>query len=135
MLTPFFNTDNPDSRCGHNDHCCHADASHSSGLCLWFEVQQRVRHLDFLFPFILLSASDVIFSRDTLELGSIANSRSKPPAPTSSRIEVSVHRAFEQHLASQKTDHDSSEGSNAQTLHEKPNVSWSVVDDIERGEV
>lgn len=90
---------------------------------------------DFLFLFIYLSASDVIFSRDTLELGSIANSRSKPPAPTSSRIEVTVHRAFEQHLASQKTDHDSSEGSNAQTLHEKPNVSWSVVDDIERGEV
>ena len=91
--------------------------------------------LDFLFLFILLSASDVLFSPNSLELSSIAYTRSKPTPPTPSRIEVTVHRAFEQQLASQKTDNDLTEGSNVQTAHEKPNVSWSVRDDVERGEV
>jgi hypothetical protein len=60
--------------------------------------------------------------------------RSKPVGATSlsqSRIEVTVHKAFEQHPTSQKTD-SGSDSSNAQT-HEKPNVSWSLVDDLERG--
>jgi hypothetical protein len=91
--------------------------------------------LDFLFLFILLSASDVLFSPNSLELGSIAYTRSKPTPLTLSRIEVTVHRDFEQHLAPQKTDNESTEGSNVQTAHEKPNVSWSVHDDLERGGV
>jgi hypothetical protein len=91
--------------------------------------------LYFLFLFILLSASDVLFSPNSLELGSIAYTRSKPTPPTPTRIEVTVHRDFEQHLASPKTDNESTEGSNVQTVHEKPNISWSVRDDVERGEV
>ena len=92
--------------------------------------------LDFLFLFILLSARDVLFSPNSLEMGSIAHSRSKPTPPAQSRIEVTVHKAFEHHLASQKTDNDSSEGSNVQSVHEKRNVvSWTVRDDVELEEV
>jgi hypothetical protein len=91
--------------------------------------------LNFMFLFILLSASDVLHSPNSLEMGSIAHSRSKPTPPAPSRIEVTVHRAFDQHLVSQKTDNDSTEGSNVQMAHEKPNVSWTVRDDVELGEV
>lgn len=72
-------------------------------------------------------------------MGSIPYSRSgprsKPVGATSlsqSRIEVTVHKAFEQHSTSEKTESGSG-SSNAQQTHEKPNVSWSLVDDLERG--
>ena len=94
------------------------------------------------FSFYLAQRGRCHYSRETLEMGSVPYSspysrscpRSKPVGATSlsqGRIEVTVHKAFEQHPTSQKTD-GGSDSPNAQT-HEKPNVSWSLVDDLERG--
>jgi hypothetical protein len=75
---------------------------------------------------------------DTLELGSVAYSRSKlprasiiPPNRASrSRIEVTVHKAFEQHSSAQMNDNGSYETANVQ-MNEKP-TAWDLGDDTIR---
>jgi len=47
------------------------------------------------------------------------------------RIEVTVHKAFEQQTTTQKIDHDSYKSTNGQ-VHENPNA-WGLDDDVERG--
>jgi hypothetical protein len=47
------------------------------------------------------------------------------------RIEVTVHKAFEQHTTTETNDHDSYNSTNGQ-VHEKPNA-WCLDDDVERG--
>jgi hypothetical protein len=50
---------------------------------------------------------------------------------SSSRIEVAVHTAFEQHTTTQTNDYDSYNGTNEQ-VHKKPNA-WGLNDTVERG--
>jgi hypothetical protein len=47
------------------------------------------------------------------------------------RIEVTVHTAFEQDTVTQTNDHDSYNSTNGQ-VDEKPNA-WGLDDDVERG--
>jgi hypothetical protein len=70
------------------------------------------------------------------EMGSVAFSRPKPPQVSSflpNRIEVTVHKDFEQHATAQTNDHGSNNSANEQ-FHEKPNV-WGLGDgsDVELG--
>jgi hypothetical protein len=77
LLTPFCNTDAPESRYDHNDNRSHPDAPLSSRLCL--RVPQRVRYaLNFLFVFILLSVGAIISARVTLS--SWATPRTRGPS-------------------------------------------------------
>ena len=129
MPTSFCNTDAPDSRYDHNDNRCHSDASLSSRLCLW--VPQRVQYAQLPFPFYSAQPWYYHFSSgDTLALGSVAYPRSKPPrasmissnCATRSRIEVTVHKAFEQHSTGPMNDNSSYKSADAH-IDEKPTAS------------
>ena len=94
-----------------------------------YEFKKKTAHHRFMFT----DLQDEECSQD-LKLGNISFSRSKRAQAVSNspnRIEVTVHRAFEQHPTPQKNDHRLCESENG-LIHEKSNV-WSLGDDVERG--
>lgn len=136
LLTPFCNTDAPESRYDHNDNRSHPDAPLSSRLCL--RVPHRVRYAQL--PFRFYSAQRGCYhlsAGDALEPGTVAYSRSKLPRASiilskrTSRnlVEVTVHKAFEQPTTQTKDD-GSCETANVQ-MDEKP-TEWNLGDDTVR---
>jgi hypothetical protein len=82
---------------------------------------------------ILLNKAIYFSAHKNLKLGNLSLSRSKQAQASlnsTSRIEVTLHTAFEQHPTAQMNDHDSCNSANEHVL-EGPNV-WSVDGDVER---